>query len=130
VSASRWLYAAAAYNLAWGAGAMAFAGPLEWKVVGLLVLAYAPAYWWAAHDPVGHGHLVAVGLFGKVLGLLAFSAGAASGCVPLGLGFVVLANDLLWLPAFAGVVRLAAHESGGWRRFLAGDAAQFPSASI
>jgi hypothetical protein len=129
MSASRWLYAGAAYNLAWGAGAMAFAGPLEWKVVGLLVLAYAPAYWWAAHDPVCHGHLVAVGLFGKALGVLAFAAGAASGRVPLGLGLVVLTNDLLWLPAFAGVVRAAAHASGGWRLFLAGASAQPSSAS-
>jgi hypothetical protein len=56
-----WFYAAALYNLLWGATNVLFPGlffdligmdrpnylPL-WQVVGMFVLVYAPAYWWAA----------------------------------------------------------------------------------
>ena len=56
-----WFYAAALYNLLWGATVIlrprqslrllglpdATPAPL-WRVVGMLVMVYAPGYWWAA----------------------------------------------------------------------------------
>jgi|GEM_PF-2750517 len=56
-----WLWAAAAYNLAWGTLVVLFPNllfdliglrrpdtPALWQVVGMFVLVYAPAYAWAA----------------------------------------------------------------------------------
>jgi hypothetical protein len=115
-----WLYAAAAYNLCWGAGAVVVADPIGWKAVGMMVMVYAPGYWWAARFPERHAHLVAIGLLGKTLGLVGFAGALAMGLVPLALGLVVLANDLVWWPAFAAFVAAASRRAGGWRAFLAG----------
>lgn len=61
-----WLYAAAVYNLAWG-GTVAIAPSVlgagedvSWRIVGMLVAVYAPAYFWAARYPERHAHLIAV----------------------------------------------------------------------
>jgi hypothetical protein len=43
-----------------------------WQVVGMLILVYAPAYWWVARRPSQHRHLVVIGLLGEVLGPVAF----------------------------------------------------------
>jgi hypothetical protein len=80
-----WFYAAAGYNFAWGATAilwptllfrllgMPSPDPLAiWQALGMMVLVYAPAYWWIARDPVGHRHLVVIALLGKLLGPLGF----------------------------------------------------------
>ncbi len=81
-----WFYAAALYNLAWGALNVLFPDALFqliglplgtylrplWQVVGMFVLVYAPAYWWAARHPARHRHLIAIGLLGKVLDPLGF----------------------------------------------------------
>jgi hypothetical protein len=115
-----WLYGAAVYNLCWGFGAVLLAESSGWKVVGMMVAVYAPAYWWAARFPERHAHLVVVGLLGKTLGLLGYAAGVATGAAPAALGFVVLANDLVWWPAFVGFVRSAARAAGGWRALLVG----------
>ncbi len=92
-----WLYGAAVYNLCWGFGAVLLADSSGWKVVGMMVAVYAPAYWW-----------------------LGYAAGVATGAAPAALGFVVLANDLVWWPAFVGFVRSAARAAGGWRALLVG----------
>ena len=60
-----WFYAAAIYNTAWGIVTILFPnaffeligmGPLEhpslWRVVGMFLLVYAPAFWWVARQPV------------------------------------------------------------------------------
>ena len=118
-----WLLAAALYNLAWGS-AVALAGPsVAWRCVGMLVLVWAPAYWWAGRDPLRHAHVVALGLLGKVLGPLGFVVCAATGALPLSFGFVVLANDVIWWPAFARFVRAAARAAGGWAPFVGGASA-------
>jgi len=93
-----WMYAAAGYNALWGTGVVIFAGPVAWKCVGMLVACYAPGYWWAARRP--NPELVAVGLLGKVLGPIGFAWAAATGRLPLAFGFVILANDVVWWPAF------------------------------
>lgn len=117
---SPWLYAAAVYNLCWGCGAIVLAESSGWKVVGMMVAVYSPAYWWAARFPERHAHLVFVGLLGKTLGLLGCSLGVATGIAPAALGLVVLGNDLVWWPAFAGFVHSSARVAGGWRAFLGG----------
>jgi hypothetical protein len=115
-----WLAGAAFYNFCWGTGVVLLGSSIAWKVVGMLVLVYAPAYWWASRDPEPHAHLVAIGLMGKLLGALGFVWAATTGRLPLAFGFVILLNDVAWLPAFGGFVRQAARAHGGWRRFLLG----------
>ena len=115
-----WLVAAALYNACWGSAVALGAGSVAWKAIGMLVLAYAPGYWWAARDPERRAHFVAVGLLGKLLGPLGFAWAAATGRLPAWFVLVILTNDVLWWPAFAGFLRAAAEAHGGWRRFLAG----------
>jgi small multidrug resistance pump len=129
---SPWLYAAAAYNVAWGTttifapdllfrllGMPVPAPPPLCQVVGMFVLVYAPGYWWAARYPSRHPHLVLIGLLGKVLGPLGFAWTLAVGQLPLAFGLTILTNDLLWWPAFALYLRDAARIRG-WTELLAG----------
>ena len=97
------MYAAAAYNALWGVGVVMFAGPVAWKCVGMLVACYAPGYWWAARRPLPE--IVAIGLLGKILGPIGFVWAAATGRLPLAFGFVILANDVVWWPAFVAYLR-------------------------
>jgi hypothetical protein len=127
-----WFYAAAVYNLVWGATVAAYPAlladatglPEENRAllqgVGLFVLVYAPAYWWVARRPARHPHLVAVGLLGKGLGATGFAAVALSGALPLRFGATILLNDVIWLPAFWLYLKTWARGGGGWRALLAG----------
>jgi hypothetical protein len=108
-----WFYAAALYNLLWGGFNIFFPYlyfdwigiprpnylPL-WQVVGMFVLVYAPAYWWAAQKPQQHYHLIIIGLLGKLLGPIGFVWSWATGQLPLAFGWTLLLNDLIWWPAF------------------------------
>ena len=96
-----WLRAAAAYNAGWGAVTVLAPG---------LVAGFAGM----------RGNLVAIGLAGKTLGILGFLWALAAGALPLRFGLVTLTNDALWLPAFAGYLRAAARERGGWPVLLSG----------
>ena len=129
-----WLYAAAGYNLLWGAlNVLAPRAVFEllglpppsdvpiWQVVGMFVLVYAPAYWWAGRYPERHPHLIAIGLLGKVLGPIGFAWSAFGGQLPLAFGWINLTNDLIWWPAFALYLRDSARLRGGWGRFLRGE---------
>jgi small multidrug resistance pump len=131
---SPWFYAAAAYNLVWGAANILFpnllfdligmprpSNPALWQVVGMFVLVYAPAYWWAARNPAAHRHLVVIALLGKLLGPLGFVWALASEQLPAAFFFVILTNDLIWWPAFFGFLRAAAAQHGGWRTLLNGE---------
>ena len=128
-----WFYAAAAYNLAWGTivilrptfffQLLNIPPPHElaiWQALGMMVLVYAPAYWWLARDPVRHRHLALIGLLGKVLGPLGFLWAVAVHVLSPTFGLVIATNDCLWWPAFLAFVVDAARMSGGWRAFLAG----------
>ncbi len=128
-----WFYAAAAYNLVWGSLVVLFPALLFrvlgveapsvlplWQVVGMFVLVYAPAYWWAGRLPERHVHLVLIGLLGKLLGPLGFAWAAASGQLPLAFGWTIVTNDLIWWPAFGMYVRDAARDAGGWAVLLRG----------
>jgi hypothetical protein len=131
---SPWLYAAAAYNLAWGsATALApelVARPLHlaqgnlvlWQAVGLLVASYAPVYLWSARRPSEHAHLIVPAFIGKTLGPVGFVWALASGTLPLTFGLTIITNDLIWLPAFGLYLRQAARQRGGLRALLSGAA--------
>ncbi len=127
-----WFYAAALYNLLWGALNILWPGalfgwigmpppavPALWGVVGMFVLVYAPAYWWAARDPERHRGLILIGLLGKVLGPLGFLWALWAGQLPPAFGWVILTNDLIWWPAFFGFLREMARRHG-WRALITG----------
>jgi small multidrug resistance pump len=129
-----WFYAAATYNLIWGTLNVLFPSlifdiigmprpinPALWQVVGMFVLVYAPAYWWAARRPLRHRHLTAIGLLGKVLGPLGFLWSALSGQLPLAFGWVILTNDLHWWPAFGLYLRDVSRLCGGLAPLLRGE---------
>lgn len=102
-ASARWLRGAAVYNVLWGGGVALFAPGPAWKCVGMMVLVYAPGYWAAARRPLPE--LVAVGLLGKTLGPVGFVWAYAHGMLPPAFGLVVLANDVLWWPAFVRYLR-------------------------
>ena len=127
-----WFYAAAVYNAAWGIATIllpnAFfqligVGPLDqpalWRVVGMFLLVYAPAFWWVARDPGRHPHLVLIATAGKVLGPIGFVFAYAAGELPGRVGFLLIGNDFIWLPAFFLYLRTIAN-TRGWRTFLMG----------
>ena len=129
-----WFYAAAAYNFAWGAINILlpslyfdlvgieppnYAG--IWQVVGMFVLVYAPAYWWAARHPARHRHLVVIGVLGKLFGPIGFVWAVASDDLPAAFGWTIITNDLIWWPAFALYLRDATTLCGGWRALILGD---------
>ncbi len=129
-----WFYAAAAYNLIWGSVIIIFPrlffdviGADEptylpiWQVVGMFVLVYAPAYWWAAQRPARHRHLIVIGLAGKVLGPIGFLWAVASDDLPQAFGWTILTNDLIWWPAFGSYLRDVVRRCGGIRALLAGN---------
>jgi hypothetical protein len=128
-----WFYAAALYNLLWGSINLLFPQlffrfigmpvpnflPL-WQCIGMFVLVYAPAYWWAGRYPSRYRHLILIGLLGKVLGPVGFVWAVAHGQLPLAFGLTNLTNDVIWWPAFGLYLRAAARLSGGWVPFVLG----------
>ena len=128
-----WFAAAAIYNIGWGAAVVALptvfldalgVRPPEvialWQVVGMMVLVFGPAYWWASRDPWAHRHLVLIGTLGKVMGVVGFVIAAAIGQLPWSFGLIVLFNDVIWLPAF-GLYVLDVVRVTGLPRLLLGD---------
>jgi hypothetical protein len=129
-----WFYAAALYNFAWGTITVLFPNlffdligepppdyPALWQVVGMFVLVYAPAYWWAGRYPERHPHLILIGLLGKVLGPLGFVWAALNHQLPFSFGWTNLTNDLIWWPAFFLYLVAAARLRGGWLPLLRGE---------
>ena len=126
------LYAAALYNLAWGCAAVfapgflvALAGLPERSAVlvqglGLLLLVYAPGFFWAARHPERHAHLVAIALLGKSLAVVGFLWSAGIGTLAPAFGATVVSNDAMWVVPFVVYLRAAARATGGWRALLAG----------
>ena len=127
-----WFYAAAVYNAAWGIAVILFPDawfhlfgmePLEypslWRVVGMFLLVYAPAFWWVARNPERHPHLVLIAAAGKVLGPIGFVFAWLTGELPARFGLLLVGNDLIWLPAFFLYLRTVAR-TRGWRTFLTG----------
>jgi hypothetical protein len=114
----RLLLAAAAYNAAWGLAAIAsprrlarilgFDGrgeTIAWRATGVMVLAYAPAYVWAARHREAAGPIVATALFGKSLGAAGWLAGWLTGRFRTRTAVLTLLNDAIWLPGLASILR-------------------------
>jgi hypothetical protein len=118
VAGATFLAAAFAYNAAWGVAAILwprrlarFVGfgsegdAMGWRAAGVMVLAYAPAYLWAAAHPRAARPILATALFGKSVGGLGWIAGLATGRFPLRTAPLPLLNDLIWLPGLIALVR-------------------------
>lgn len=129
-----WFYAAAAYNLVWGAvniiAPRLFFDIIDaddpnylpiWQVVGMFVLVYAPAYFWAARHPARHRHIILIGLLGKILGPIGFVWAVANDDLPQAFGWTIITNDLIWWPAFGLYFRKVIRRCGGVRALLLGD---------
>ncbi|MBX3442078.1 MAG: hypothetical protein KF774_06705 [Planctomyces sp.] len=120
----RTLWAAAIYNLAWGAWVVAdplaifrWSGvdplpnyPQLWQCVGMIVGVYGVGYALAARDPLTHWPIVVVGLLGKVLGPIGFVQSAIAGTLPWPLGLTIVTNDLVWWWPFAAILAAARRE--------------------
>lgn len=128
-----WFYAAAVYNFVWGVVNVLFPHlffdlvgmeqpnyPALWQVVGMFVLVYAPAYWWAGNYPFRFRHLILIALIGKICGPVGFAWSAATGQLPLVFGYTILTNDLIWWPAFFLYLRQVIPLSGGLWAYLQG----------
>lgn len=111
------LLAAAIYNVAFGAFAVAFprawfelAGmPVPsmlslWQCIGMIVGVYGVGYWCAAAAPLRHWPIVLVGLLGKVFGPLGFVDAALRGELPWRAGWLIVSNDLIWWLPFGALL--------------------------
>ena len=120
---ARVLWAAAVYNLAWGALVVLF--PLEpfrwagmpppnypeiWQCLGMVVGVYGVGYAIAARDPIRYWPIVLAGLLGKILGPLGFFYAAWQGRLPWTAGWTIVTNDLIWWLPFGVLLGVA------WRR--------------
>ena len=120
----RWLLAAGAYNIAWGA-AMVLAPistlkvlgvsppttelwPQLWACIGMIVGVYGLGYLIAARNPARHWPIVLVGLLGKIFGPIGFVDAAMRGQLPWSMGMTILTNDLLWWVPFSMILWHAA----------------------
>lgn len=126
---SRVLWAAAAYNLAWGALIVLFPlapfrwahmpppnYPMIWQCVGMIVGVYGVGYACAAWDPYRHWPIVLVGVLGKLLGPIGFACSAMRGDLPWMAGWLNVTNDLIWLVPFALILHGAWLNEAGKRR--------------
>ena len=118
--ARRTLWAAAVYNLAFGAWAVLLPAQwfelggmkvpeqlFVWQCVGMIVGVYGVGYACAAPRPLRHWPIVLVGLLGKILGPIGFLDAALRGDVPWRSGWLILTNDLVWWLPFAAMLRSA-----------------------
>ena len=120
----RWLVAAGAYNIVWGA-AMVIAPiwtlkalgvfpsntelwPQLWACIGMIVGVYGLGYIIASRDPARHWPIVIVGLLGKILGPIGFVDAAMRGQLPWSMGVTILTNDLVWWIPFSMILWHAA----------------------
>ncbi|MEO1130146.1 MAG: alkyl hydroperoxide reductase [Planctomycetota bacterium] len=119
------LWAAAVYNVVWGA-AVVLAAPwtlgllgLEpgsvdditlafWRCIGMIVGVYGVGYAAAARDPLRHWPIVLVGFLGKIFGPVGFMQAAfIDETIPVTFGITIIPNDLIWWIPF-GAILLAA----------------------
>jgi peroxiredoxin len=120
------LYAAAIYNLIWGA--IVIVAPLAifrwaameeprypqiWQCVGMIVGVYGVGYWIAARDPFRHWPIILVGFLGKILGPIGFLDAALKGTLPWAWGATIITNDLIWWVPFASLLYLAFRHNTG-----------------
>lgn len=123
------LWAAAAYNIAWGTFVVLFpTRPFEWigltppnfpclvQCIGMIVGVYGVGYAIAATNPIHHWPLVLVGLLGKLFGPIGFVWAASQRELPWLAGLTIVTNDLIWWLPFSLIliaVARAVHEAAG-----------------
>ena len=108
-----WFYAAAVYNVAWGATVIAFPVPLSRlaglegaaviplvQVIGMMVGVYAIGYYLLASEPLRYARLIWIALAGKTLGPAGFVYYAIAGLLPWKFGWICVFNDIIWWPVF------------------------------
>lgn len=113
---SRWLFAAALYNIGFGIWAGLFPqqafqlfgmnsdAPLFlWQTIGMIVGVYGIGYAIAAINEQKHIPIVLVGLLGKIFGPLGFLYTYLNGNITLSFGTMIILNDLIWYPAFFAI---------------------------
>ena len=111
---------AAVYNLIWGAWVVLFplsffqltgmeepVHPMIWQGMGMVIGVYGLGYWWAAHNPVKHWPIVAVGFLGKIFGPLGFAVNYLNGAVPFSFGYTLITNDFIWWIPFVLILNEA-----------------------
>ena len=114
------LYAAGAYNIAWGAFVILFPlaffrwanvappnYPQIWQCLGMVVGVYGVGYAIAARSPFRHWPIILVGFLGKLLGPVGFLQTARRGDWPWAFGWINVTNDLIWLAPFAWILYAA-----------------------
>ncbi|MEM7680606.1 MAG: peroxiredoxin-like family protein [Planctomycetota bacterium] len=112
------LWAAAVYNVLWGAWVVALPNtffdwtgmarptyPSIWQCVGMIVGVYGLGYAFAARDPLRHWPIVFVGFLGKVFGPIGYvdSAWVRQTLDPA-FGWTIPTNDLIWWAPFAMIL--------------------------
>jgi len=116
------LYAAAVYNLVWGAAVillprttLGWIGlgdalyPQLWQCLGMVIGVYGIGYGLAARRPATHWPIVLVGLLGKIFGPIGFAYGLfVTKDLPLQMGWTILTNDLIWWIPFTVILLEAA----------------------
>jgi hypothetical protein len=106
-------YAAAAYNVVWGAVVTLFPGlffrvfglppinyPFLMSGIGMFVAVYGYGYWAVAREPRRYPQLVVVGLLGKTLGPVGWAWNVWLGTIPARTLWTNVFNDLVWIPFF------------------------------
>ena len=109
---------AAAYNFTWGTAAIIAPRHLArvlglydagdgmgWRAAGVVVLAYAPAYFWAADHRREAKPMIATATFGKLLGVVGWIVGFVSGRFGPRTILLPVFNDLVWLPGLLKLLR-------------------------
>lgn len=110
-----WFLAAAVYNFVWGTTVIFFPNalfaafgmelpnyPSLFQAIGMMVQVYGIGYWFLWRDPERYAAFVWIGLLGKLFGTIGFLYSAIRGELPWAFGVTIVANDVIWLPAFAG----------------------------
>ncbi|MAD34951.1 MAG: alkyl hydroperoxide reductase [Planctomycetes bacterium] len=126
--ARRVLWAAAVYNVAFGAWAVLFPSQwfviggmpvpeklFVWQCVGMIVGVYGVGYACAARRPLRHWPIVLVGMLGKVFGPIGFFDAALKGDLPWRSGWLIITNDLIWWAPFTGILVHALRHHRGAR---------------
>lgn len=120
------LKSAAIYNIMWGSWVVLFPDsfftwaqmsplnhPMVWQGMGMVIGVYGLGYWWAAHDPLKHWPIVAVGFLGKIFGPLGFLLNFFNGKVTFAFSYMLVTNDLIWWIPF-GFILLNVHKKNRW----------------
>ncbi|HLQ37298.1 MAG TPA: hypothetical protein VK348_05840, partial [Planctomycetota bacterium] len=86
-----------------------------WQCVGMVVGIYGILYWHAAQHLDRAVPIIAVGLLGKVLGPVGWAWNFVHGRIAAAGFLVIVANDLVWWPGFAGYLLRGRSERARYR---------------